>query len=88
MIKWNDGAWAEYVAWQQEDKKTLKRINKLIKSIQREGLFKGLGKPEPLEGNLSGAWSRRINHVDRLVYIPEAHGEFTIIQCKAHYGDH
>ena len=84
-VKWDDEAWAEYVNWQKEDKKTLKRINKLIKSIQRDGLFEGLGKPEPLKGNLAGLWSRRINDVDRLVYVPEDNGAFTIIQCKAHY---
>lgn len=71
IVKWEDEAWNEYVSWRKEDKKTLKRINKLIKSIQRDGLFEGLGKPEPLRGNLSGLWSRRINDVDRLVYAPE-----------------
>ena len=84
-VKWDDEAWAEYVNWQKEDKKTLKRINKLIKSIPRDGLFEGLGKPEPLKGNLTGLWSRRINDVDRLVYVPEGNGAFTIIQCKTHY---
>ncbi|WP_308556087.1 Txe/YoeB family addiction module toxin [uncultured Lactobacillus sp.] len=84
-VKWEDDAWDEYVAWQKEDKKTLKRINKPIKSIRRDGLFEGLGKPEPLKGNLTGLWSRRINDVDRLVYAPEAKNSFTIIQCKTHY---
>lgn len=68
-VRWKDEAWNEYVNWQTEDKKTLKRINKLIKSIQRDGLFEGIGKPEPLKGDLSGLWSRRINDVDRLVYV-------------------
>lgn len=85
IVKWEDEAWNEYVSWQKEDKKTLKRINKLIKSIQRDGLFEGLGKPEPLRGDLSGLWSRRINDVDRLVYAPEKNNNFTIIECKAHY---
>lgn len=53
-VRWKDEAWNEYVNWQTEDKKTLKRINKLIKSIQRDGLFEGIGKPEPLKGDLSG----------------------------------
>ena len=84
-VKWEDEAWDEYLDWQKEDKKTLKRINKLIKSIQRDGLFSGLGKPEPLKGELTGLWSRRINDTDRLVYVPEENNEFTILQCKAHY---
>ena len=84
-VKWEDEAWDEYLDWQKEDKKTLKRINKLIKSIQRDGLFSGLGKPEPLKGDLTGLWSRRINDTDRLVYVPEENTEFTILQCKAHY---
>ncbi|MDN5638262.1 MAG: Txe/YoeB family addiction module toxin [Staphylococcus equorum] len=84
-VKWEDEAWDEYLDWQKEDKKTLKRINKLIKSIKRDGLFDGLGKPEPLKNDLNGLWSRRINDTDRLVYAPEENNEFTIIQCKAHY---
>lgn len=84
-VRWKDEAWNEYVNWQTEDKKTLKRINKLIKSIQRDGLFEGIGKPEPLKGDLSGLWSRRINDVDRLVYVPEEDNNFTIIECKSHY---
>lgn len=85
MIKWHDQAWKEYIEWQHQDKKTLIRINTLIKSIQRDGLFVGLGKPEPLKGNLSGMWSRRINSQDRLVYVPEDNNQFTIIACKYHY---
>lgn len=85
VVKWEDDAWEEYLKWEKEDKKTLKRINRLIKSIQRDGMFNGLGKPEPLKGALQGLWSRRINDVDRLVYIPEDNNEFTIIQCKTHY---
>ncbi|MDC2839350.1 Txe/YoeB family addiction module toxin [Limosilactobacillus mucosae] len=85
MFSWKEEAWEEYVAWQNEDRKTLKRINKLIRSIQRDGYNKGLGKPEPLKHNLSGVWSRRINDTDRLVYVPEGRGDFTILQCKSHY---
>ncbi|MFR0581206.1 Txe/YoeB family addiction module toxin [Limosilactobacillus mucosae] len=85
MFSWKEEAWEEYVAWQNEDRKTLKRINKLIRSIQRDGYNKGLGKPEPLKHNLSGVWSRRINDTDRLVYVPEGRGNFTILQCKSHY---
>ena len=57
---WFDEAWEDYIYWQQQDKKTLKRINALLKEIEREN-FKGIGKPEPLVGNLSGFWSRRID---------------------------
>lgn len=85
MFSWKNEAWEEYLAWQKEDRKTLKRINKLIKSIQRDGFDQGIGKPEPLKHQLSGMWSRRINDVDRLVYVPEDDGQFTIIQCKTHY---
>lgn len=88
MIKWQDSAWNEYLNWQRQDRKTLKRINLLIKSIQRDGLFQGLGKPEPLHGELSGMWSRRINDRDRLVYVPERENRFTIIACKYHYDKH
>lgn len=61
MIKiWDDNAWEDYLYWQTQDKKTLKRINALIKDIDRNG-YEGIGKPEPLTGNWSGYWSRRID---------------------------
>jgi toxin YoeB len=63
---WADGAWDEYLYWQSQDKKALKRINELIKSVEREGLSDGLGKPEPLKH--TKAWSRRIDDKNRLVY--------------------
>ena len=85
MFSWKDEAWNEYLEWQREDRKTLKKINRLIKSIQRDGFDNGIGKPEPLKHDLKGMWSRRINDVDRLVYVPERDGNFTIIQCKTHY---
>jgi len=66
-VLWEDRGWEDYLFWQGQDKKTLKRINALIKDAQRNP-FDGLGKPEPLKENLSGFWSRRINDVDRLVY--------------------
>lgn len=65
---WFDEAWDDYVSWQREDKKTLKRINALVKDIERGNGFDGIGKPEPLRGNLSGFWSRRIDDANRLVY--------------------
>lgn len=71
MIKlWTDEAWADYLYWQGEDRKTLKRINLLIKDIERDP-FDGIGKAEPLKHNLSGYWSRRIDDTNRLVYKVE-----------------
>ncbi|MBR2922542.1 MAG: Txe/YoeB family addiction module toxin [Alphaproteobacteria bacterium] len=81
---WDEAAWADYLYWQTQDKKTLKRINELIKDIERNGNF-GIGKPEPLKGNLSGLWSRRIDEYNRLVYrIREDLLE--IVACRDHYG--
>lgn len=82
-LLWEDEAWDDYLYWQQQDKKTLKRINGLIKDIQRS-TFDGIGKPEPLKGNLSGLWSRRIDDVNRIVYY-EKDGVVYIISCKGHY---
>ena len=65
---WFDEAWDDYVSWQHEDKKTLKRSNTLVKDIERGNGFEGIGKPETLRGNLSGFWSRRIDDTNRLVY--------------------
>lgn len=86
MIKiWDDDAWEDYVYWQTQDKKTLKRINALLKDIDRNG-YEGIGKPEPLTGNWSGYWSRRIDEKNRLVYrmVDET---IRIAQCRTHYGD-
>ena len=66
-LLWEENAWEDYSYWQNQDRKTLKRINGLIKDIQRNP-FEGLGKPEPLKGNLSGFWSRRIDATHRIVY--------------------
>ena len=65
---WTNISWDEYLYWQQQDKKTLKRINALIKDIERNGALEGIGKPEPLKYELSGFWSRRISDEHRLVY--------------------
>ena len=65
-ILWDDDAWDDYLYWQTQDKKTLKRINALIKEIERTP-YEGIGKPEPLKGNLSGWWSRRIDEKNRIV---------------------
>ena len=67
---WFDEAWEDYLYWQTQDKKTIKRVNALLKDIER-GHFDGIGKPEPLKGELSGFWSRRIDDVKRLVYRVE-----------------
>ena len=82
-ITFTEKAWEDYLYWQTQDKKTMKRINMLLKDIERNG-FSGIGKPEPLKEDLSGLWSRRIDEVNRLVYkIKEEAIE--IIQCKGHY---
>lgn len=86
MIKvWDDAAWEDYLYWQTQDKKTLKRINQLIHDIDRNE-HEGIGKPEPLRGDLAGFWSRRIDQTNRLVYrIHE--GRIEIAQCRTHYDD-
>ena len=84
---WSPEAWEDYVWWQGQDKRTLGRINSLIKDIDRGDPFDGLGKPEALCGGLSGLWSRRIDEANRLVYrIVGANLE--IVSCRMHYGDH
>jgi toxin YoeB len=84
MIKiWSDEAWSDYVYWQTQDKKTVKRINQLLKDIDSHG-YDGIGKPEPLKHELQGFWSRRIDEVNRLVYRIE-NGHIEIAQCKTHY---
>ena len=82
---WSDLAWDEYLQWQMLDKKTLKKINALITDIERNGLSEGIGKPEPLK--YRKAWSRRIDHENRLVYNFDAQQNLLIISCKGHYED-
>ena len=82
---WQDEAWADYLYWQQQDKKLLKRINQLLKDIDRSG-YDGIGKPEPLKGDLYGWWSRRIDDTHRLVYRIRD-GRIEIAQCRTHYGE-
>ena len=84
-LLWEDRAWSDYLYWQTQDKKTLKRINGLIKDIQRNS-FEGIGKPEPLKENLSGLWSRRIDDTNRIVYY-EKDDSIYIVSCKGHYDD-
>lgn len=86
MIKsWSDAAWEDFEYWMKEDRKTLKRILQLLKDIDRNG-YEGLGKPEPLRGDLSGYWSRRIDDCNRIVYRIEG-GVIQIVQCGSHYRD-
>ena len=80
---WSDDAWEEYIAWQMQDKKTLKRINLLLKDVERHP-FEGIGKPEPLKGELSGFWSRRIDEKNRLLYRV-SRDSLEILSCKGHY---
>ena len=82
-VAWTDEAWKDYIYWQTQDKKTLKRINKLIDDTKRQP-FEGIGKPEPLRENLSGFWSRRIDDANRLVYAVDDNF-ITIISCRYHY---
>lgn len=80
---WYDLAWEDYLYWENQDRKTLKRINQLIRDVERDP-FHGIGKPEPLKGDLSGFWSRRIDDSNRLVY--RIRGEvLEILSCKGHY---
>lgn len=82
---WFDEAWEDYVFWLSQDKKTIKRINALIKDIKRNRL-EGMGKPEPLKGDLAGFRSRRIDETNRIVY--RFCGEvLEIISCRDHYSD-
>ena len=86
MIKvWHDSSWDDYIYWQEQDKKTLKRINKLLKDIERNG-YNGIGKPEPLKDDLSGFWSVRIDEKNRIVFRIKD-GKLEITQCGSHYRD-
>ena len=83
-IRFVPDAWDAYLYWQDQDKKTLKRLNLLINAAARDP-FVGIGKPEPLRGDLSGYWSRRIDEVNRLVYRA-TDSEIVIVACRFHYG--
>jgi toxin YoeB len=83
IICFSENAWADYTYWQTEDRKTLKRINKLIMDIKRNG-NEGIGKPEQLKDDLSDYWSRRIDDTNRLVYKVN-NDEIIIISCRYHY---
>lgn len=83
MVSFRERAWQDYLYWQETDKQILKRINLLIKDIQRSP-FDGIGKPEPLKHQFSGFWSRRINDEHRLVYT-FIEADLVIVQCRYHY---
>lgn len=82
---WFDEAWIDYIYWQTQDKKTLKGINNLIEDTERNP-FEGIGKPEPLRGDLSGFWSRRIDDTNRFVYRI-SNDKLEILSCRGHYED-
>ncbi len=83
VLAWTKETWRDYLYWQGQDKKTLRRINKLILDTQRNP-FEGIGKPESLRENLAGFWSRRIDENNRLVYAVDDN-QLTIISCRYHY---
>ncbi len=85
IIQWDFDAWEDYLYWQKQDKKILKRINQIVKDISRNP-FDGIGKPEPLKENLAGLWSRRIDEEHRLVYSIEGN-TVLIFSCRGHYED-
>lgn len=84
IFSWDEAAWDDYLWWQTEDRRILKRINQLIKDIDRHG-NEGIGKPEALKHGLSGYWSRRITYEHRLVYKIVGN-EIRIAACRYHYG--
>lgn len=81
-VSWTPNAWDEYLSWRAEDQKIVYEINNLIDECRRNP-FKGTGKPEPLTGNLTGYWSRRITHEHRLVYLPED-ATIYVVSCRYH----
>ena len=84
---WSGRSWDEYLSWQDKDRKTLRKINALIKDIERNGCIEGTGRPEELSFNLKGWYSRRIDEKNRLVYRMPDSDSLEISQCKGHYDD-
>ncbi|MCL2867210.1 MAG: Txe/YoeB family addiction module toxin [Clostridia bacterium] len=84
-IVWFEEAWEDYVYWQSQDRKTVKRINQILQDSVRNG-FSGIGKPEPLKGEFTGFWSKRIDDVNRLVFRIQG-GVLEVLSCKGHYDD-
>jgi toxin YoeB len=85
QLLWTEEAWEDYLYWQNQDSKTLKRVNQLVRDIQRSP-YDGIVKPEPLKGDLAGWWSRRIDGINRMVYRLKD-GAVEITQCRGHYGN-
>jgi toxin YoeB len=83
-IAWTSGAWEDYLYWQNQDRKVIKRISLLIADIVRDDPFEGIGKPEALKHALTGAWSRRIDESNRLAYVANDE-QITILQARYHY---
>ncbi len=83
-MAWTAEGWEDYLHWQSQDRKTLKRINTLIEDILRDDPFDGIGKPEPLKHALAGVWSRRIDEANRLVYVADDN-YVTVLQARYHY---
>jgi toxin YoeB len=84
---WFEEGWDDYQYWQDQDKKTLKKLNTLIKDIERNGNMAGIGKPEPLKGDLTGWYSRHINAKEEIIYRCSDDGVLNILQCRSHYND-
>ncbi|MCM1105455.1 MAG: Txe/YoeB family addiction module toxin [Blautia sp.] len=84
-LLFTDTGWAQYTEWQGQDKKTIKRINQLLKSIERDGALQGIGKPELLRHDKSGLYSRRIDAANRLVYQISENNLIIVKSCKGHY---
>lgn len=83
-LSWTREAWDDYLYWQTQDRKTLRRVNQLVADVLRDDPFEGIGKPEPLKHALAGAWSRRIDEANRLIYIV-GERRVTILQARYHY---
>jgi len=83
-LSWTREAWDDYLYWQTQDRKTLRRVNLLIADVLRDDPFEGIGKPEPLKHALAGAWSRRIDEANRLIYVVDER-RVTVLQARYHY---
>lgn len=86
-LRWSERSWEDYLYLQGNDRRTLEKLHKLIKDVQRHGEAEGLGSPEPLKGDLAGYWSRELNKKDRFVYRITEDGCLYIAQCRTHYRD-
>lgn len=83
MLSWTEDAWDDYLYWQSQDRRTLKRINTLLRDMKRSP-FEGIGKPEPLKWNYQGAWSRRIDSANRIIYTVIG-DDLCVLSCRDHY---